>query len=208
MIQVHASFIGRKPSLLAPDDMRNLTSWYSHRYGRRSKLTLGLDLVWLLILVYIAPAERPNLVILLEDLESTDAAVLSTVLHTCRFVSLSLPSLYILHILTLSCSIHVQEIPIVFLIGVATSTSAIHNALPRSTTNLLETANLFVEPGIAAFNALMRGVSRYIYCVSERTESLIFLSHLAFYRLGRTFINRIQRLSAPSLQFRRRASFN
>jgi hypothetical protein len=44
------------------------------------------------------------------------------------------------------------------LIGVATSTSAIHNALPRSITNLLETANFFVEPGIAAFNVLIRGL--------------------------------------------------
>lgn len=47
----------------------------------------------------------------------------------------------------------------VFLIGVATSTSAIQRALPRSTTHLLEMAHFFVEPGIAGFNALIKGVS-------------------------------------------------
>lgn len=58
---------------------------------------------------------------------------------------------------------YVTKLPIVFLLGVATSADALNQVLWRGVTNLLDTATFFVEPGIGTFNALMRGVSRRPY---------------------------------------------
>ena len=54
---------------------------------------------------------------------------------------------------------YVTKLPLVFLLGVATSADALNQVLWRGVTNLLDTASFFVEPGIGTFNALMRGVS-------------------------------------------------
>ncbi|ORY59430.1 origin recognition complex subunit 3 N-terminus-domain-containing protein [Leucosporidium creatinivorum] len=85
-----------------------------------------------------AEKEEPTLVVLLEDLEGMDGKVLGLMLETL--------------------SRYVSKLPIVFLLGVATSADALNQVLWRGVTNLLETATFFVEPGIATFNALMRGL--------------------------------------------------
>jgi hypothetical protein len=77
--------------------------------------------------------------VLLEDLEAMDGRVLTQIIQTL--------------------SRHVQALPIVLLVGIATSAKALHDAVPRRVTNLLETTSFFVEPGVGAFTALMRGVS-------------------------------------------------
>lgn len=81
--------------------------------------------------------------ILLEDLEAMDGRVLTQIIQTL--------------------SRHVESIPIVLLVGIATSAKALHDAVPRRVTNLLETTSFFVEPGVGAFTALMRGVSLPTY---------------------------------------------
>lgn len=132
-----------KSANLAPEDMYNLCAWYSNYC---TKLFLRDE-----------AAPDPQLVILLEDLESVDAQVLDTVLNICAFVhrSCELPCLT-----DLRCdSEYRPTIPMVFLIGVATSTNALSSAVPRTTQNLLDTENFFVEPGKKAFCALMDGVS-------------------------------------------------
>lgn len=66
---------------------------------------------------------------------------------------------------------YVDKLPFVFLIGVATSPLALHDFVPKDVLNLLETETFFVEPGIGAFNALMRGVSFSAFIISNcRTE--------------------------------------
>ncbi|KAL8293081.1 hypothetical protein RQP46_000775 [Phenoliferia psychrophenolica] len=81
---------------------------------------------------------RPTLVVLLEDLEAMDGKVLAQMVDV------------------LSRYTHV--LPIVFLLGVATSSNALHEVLPRRSTNLLDVAKFYVEPGIGTFNALIRGL--------------------------------------------------
>ncbi len=54
---------------------------------------------------------------------------------------------------------YVPRLPLVLLLGVATSADALYNAVTRPVTNLLDVVPFFVEPGVDAFCALVRGVS-------------------------------------------------
>ncbi|GAA5894557.1 hypothetical protein JCM5296_005129 [Sporobolomyces johnsonii] len=80
----------------------------------------------------------PTLVVLLEDLEATDGKVLTLLLETLsHFTSI---------------------LPLILLIGVATSPSALHSLIPSPVANRLDLASFYVDPGVGAFNALVRGV--------------------------------------------------
>lgn len=82
---------------------------------------------------------EPTLVILLEDLEGLDGKVLSSLIETL--------------------SHYVDSLPLVLLLGVATSAEALHQAVWRGVANLLDTSMFFVEPGMRTFETLMKGVS-------------------------------------------------
>ncbi|GAA5975281.1 hypothetical protein JCM21900_003849 [Sporobolomyces salmonicolor] len=80
----------------------------------------------------------PTLVVLLEDLEATDGKILTLVLETLSHFT--------------------STLPLIFLIGVATSPSALHSLIPSPVANRLDLASFYVDPGVGAFNALVRGV--------------------------------------------------
>ncbi|BGP29911.1 Origin recognition complex subunit 3 [Rhodotorula toruloides] len=80
----------------------------------------------------------PTLVLLLEDLEAMDGKVLTQMIDTL--------------------SHYVDTLPLVFLVGIATTVDAIYSLLSRKTANKLDASSFFVDPGVSAFNALVRGV--------------------------------------------------
>ncbi|GAA6029372.1 hypothetical protein JCM8097_003642 [Rhodosporidiobolus ruineniae] len=80
----------------------------------------------------------PTLAILIEDLEAMDGKVLTQLIETL--------------------SIYTSTLPLVLLIGIATTSTALYSLLSRKTSNLLSTRDSFVDPGVGAFNALVRGV--------------------------------------------------
>ncbi|GAA5910943.1 uncharacterized protein JCM6883_000651 [Sporobolomyces salmoneus] len=82
--------------------------------------------------------QAPTLVVLLEDLEAMDGKVLNQ--------------------LVAALSHYTATLPLVLLLGVATTPTALYNLLPQQTTNRLDVSQFFVDPGIGAFNALVRGV--------------------------------------------------
>lgn len=53
---------------------------------------------------------------------------------------------------------YVDSLPLVFLVGIATTVDALYSLLSRKTANRLEASSFFVDPGVSAFNALVRGV--------------------------------------------------
>ncbi|GAA5845942.1 hypothetical protein JCM5353_008175 [Sporobolomyces roseus] len=82
--------------------------------------------------------QAPTLVILLEDLEAIDGKVLNQLISTLSHFTTTLP--------------------LVLLLGIATTSSALYNLIPQHTTNRLDISTFFVDPGIGAFNALVRGI--------------------------------------------------
>ena len=56
-------------------------------------------------------------------------------------------------------SAYTNKLPITLLVGIATTADALWTLLGRKTDNKLDAATFFVDPGVGAFNALMRGVS-------------------------------------------------
>ena len=56
-------------------------------------------------------------------------------------------------------SAYTDKLPITLLVGIATTADALWTLLGRKTANKLDAATFFVDPGVGAFNALMRGVS-------------------------------------------------
>ncbi|KAK4053813.1 Origin recognition complex subunit 3 [Microbotryomycetes sp. JL201] len=78
----------------------------------------------------------PRLVVLLEDLEGMQGHVLSALVE--------------------ALAAYAGKLPLAFLIGVATSADAINQVVWRGITSLMNISTFFVEPGIAAFNAVMR----------------------------------------------------
>lgn len=58
-----------------------------------------------------------------------------------------------------SGSTNADSLPLTLLVGIATTADALWNLLARITANQLDAASFFVDPGVGAFNALMRGVS-------------------------------------------------
>ncbi|BGP05881.1 Origin recognition complex subunit 3 [Rhodotorula toruloides] len=80
----------------------------------------------------------PTLVILLEDLEAMDVKVLTQMID--------------------ALSHYVDTLPLVFLVGIATTVDAVYSLLSRKTANKLDASSFFVDPGVSAFNALVRGV--------------------------------------------------
>ncbi|KAM0753608.1 hypothetical protein T439DRAFT_377780 [Meredithblackwellia eburnea MCA 4105] len=81
---------------------------------------------------------QPNLVILLEDLEGMDGKVLTQMIDVL--------------------SRYISQLPIVLVIGAATSLNALHELIPRRTANLLDIERFFVEPGIGTFNSLIKNI--------------------------------------------------
>lgn len=55
---------------------------------------------------------------------------------------------------------HTDSLPLTLLVGIATTADALWTLLGRQTANKLDAASFFVDPGVGAFNALMRGVRR------------------------------------------------
>ncbi|KAK4058832.1 Origin recognition complex subunit 3 [Microbotryomycetes sp. JL221] len=86
--------------------------------------------------------DEPKLVVLLEDLEGMQSHVIASMIE--------------------NLAAYAGELPLVLLIGVATSADAINQAVWRGITNQLNTSTFFVEPGISAFNAVMRD---YLYMI-------------------------------------------
>ncbi|GAA6023827.1 hypothetical protein JCM10207_005386 [Rhodosporidiobolus poonsookiae] len=84
------------------------------------------------------PALTPTLAILLEDLEAMDGKVLTQLIETL--------------------SRYTSTLPLVLLVGIATTSDALYNLVPRKTCNKLDAQSFFVEPGVGAFNALVRGL--------------------------------------------------
>lgn len=93
--------------------------------------------------------DSPTLVILLEDLEGIDGKVLAALFETL--------------------SHYVARLPIVFLLGVATSAEALHQAVWRGITNTLDIHTFFVEVGMSTFTTLIKEVS--LRRVSGRYQS-------------------------------------
>ncbi|GAA5894668.1 hypothetical protein JCM6882_006652 [Rhodosporidiobolus microsporus] len=81
---------------------------------------------------------RPTLAVLLEDLEAMDGKVLTQLLETL--------------------ALYTPTLPLVLLIGIATTPDALYSLVPRKTANKLDAQSFFVDPGVGAFNALVRGV--------------------------------------------------
>ncbi|RUS31271.1 origin recognition complex subunit 3 N-terminus-domain-containing protein [Jimgerdemannia flammicorona] len=92
-----------------------------------------------------APLQRPNLVVILQDFESFDPVVLQDFITICRY-GLALDLVYY-HTLCqyLETAFHIRppnseyqlRLPIILLVGIATSTEALHQALPKSVLSLL-----------------------------------------------------------------------
>ncbi|POY76587.1 hypothetical protein BMF94_0176 [Rhodotorula taiwanensis] len=80
----------------------------------------------------------PKLVVLIEDLEAMDGKVLTQIIDTL--------------------STNADSLPLTLLVGIATTADALWNLLARKTANQLDAASFFVDPGVGAFNALMRGL--------------------------------------------------
>ncbi|GAA5979191.1 hypothetical protein JCM11641_008456 [Rhodosporidiobolus odoratus] len=80
----------------------------------------------------------PSLVVLLEDLEAMDGKVLTQMIETL--------------------SLYTSTLPLVLLVGIATTADALYNLVPRKVCNKLDAQSFFVDPGVGAFNALVRGV--------------------------------------------------
>ncbi|GAA5978195.1 hypothetical protein JCM10908_004267 [Rhodotorula pacifica] len=80
----------------------------------------------------------PKLVVLIEDLEAMDGKVLTQMIDTL--------------------SAYTDKLPLTLLVGIATTADALWTLLGRKTTNKLDAASFFVDPGVGAFNALMRGL--------------------------------------------------
>ncbi|KWU46587.1 hypothetical protein RHOSPDRAFT_15117 [Rhodotorula sp. JG-1b] len=80
----------------------------------------------------------PKLVVLIEDLEAMDGKVLTQMIDTL--------------------SAYTDKLPITLLVGIATTADALWTLLGRKTANKLDAATFFVDPGVGAFNALMRGL--------------------------------------------------
>ncbi|GAA6050059.1 hypothetical protein JCM3770_001349 [Rhodotorula araucariae] len=82
--------------------------------------------------------ETPMLVVLLEDLEAMDGKVLTQLIDA------------------LAC--YTGTLPLTLLVGIATTEDAFFSVVPRTTANKLDAARFVVDPGISAFNALIRGL--------------------------------------------------
>ncbi|GJN88670.1 hypothetical protein Rhopal_001636-T1 [Rhodotorula paludigena] len=82
--------------------------------------------------------EAPTLVVLLEDLEAMDGKVLTQMID--------------------ALSEYVDSLPLVLLVGIATTADALFNLLSRKTAHKLDAARFLVDPGVSAFNALVRGL--------------------------------------------------
>ncbi|GAA5938683.1 hypothetical protein JCM3775_001959, partial [Rhodotorula graminis] len=82
--------------------------------------------------------DAPTLVVLLEDLEAMDGKVLTQLIDA------------------LAC--YADLLPLTLLIGIATTADAFFSLVSRKTANQLDVARFFVDPGVSAFNALVRGL--------------------------------------------------
>lgn len=148
-----------KSALFVPEDMLNLKAWYEHRFGKKGARgrpphpTGRTDL---------PPADSdnaPTVVVLLENLEAMDGKVLTQMIDSLSFVSVCNLRKTGQLMLVVGRRHYVDTLPLVFLVGIATTVDAAYSLLSRKTANKLDASSFFVDPGVSAFNALVRGVS-------------------------------------------------
>ncbi|KAL1928438.1 hypothetical protein VTP01DRAFT_2794 [Rhizomucor pusillus] len=108
----------KRASRLAPHDMQILEGWYR---DVAKKYT-----------------QQPNLVIILQDLESFEAAVLQD------FVTI--------------CSEYHKRIPIIFVFGIATSMDILHQSLTKATIGFLRVEKFWLEQSDVWFNRLLETI--------------------------------------------------
>lgn len=82
--------------------------------------------------------QKPNLVVILQDLESFDSHVLQD------FITI--------------CSDYRSRIPITFVIGIATSSEIMHQSLSKSTISLLRIEKFWLEQSDVWFNRVLEKV--------------------------------------------------
>ncbi|KAI9257324.1 origin recognition complex subunit 3 N-terminus-domain-containing protein [Phascolomyces articulosus] len=108
----------KKASKLPAYDMQILEAWYRHVTQKNNA--------------------RPNLVVVLQDLESFEANMLRD------FITI--------------CSEYRLRIPIVFIMGIATSTEILHQSLTKATIGLLRIEKFWLEQSDVWFNRVLETV--------------------------------------------------
>ncbi|RUP49555.1 hypothetical protein BC936DRAFT_142251 [Jimgerdemannia flammicorona] len=89
-----------------------------------------------------APLQRPNLVVILQDFESFDPVVLQD------FITI--------------CSEYQLRLPIILLVGIATSAEALHQALPKSVLSLLRMERFHLQQSDRWFGNVVEEVSELV----------------------------------------------
>ncbi|GAA5820712.1 hypothetical protein JCM10212_000837 [Sporobolomyces blumeae] len=140
-----SGFIGSDAELEVDEDDEDQEAVYAAQKSSTSKSTLMvpedlLNLVgWYEHRFGKKDQERsPKLVVLIEDLEAVDGKILNQ--------------------LIIALSKYTESLPLVLLLGIATTSSALYNLVPQRVTNRMDVSSFYVDPGIGAFNALIRGV--------------------------------------------------
>ncbi|ORZ01077.1 origin recognition complex subunit 3 N-terminus-domain-containing protein [Syncephalastrum racemosum] len=107
-----------KAARLANYDMQIIEGWYEHVSRKR--------------------LQKPNLIVILQDLESFDSHVLQD------FITI--------------CSDYRSRIPITFIIGIATSSEIMHQSLSKSTISLLRIEKFWLEQSDVWFNRVLEKI--------------------------------------------------
>ncbi|KAI9485059.1 origin recognition complex subunit 3 N-terminus-domain-containing protein [Zychaea mexicana] len=111
----------KRASKLPPYDMQILEAWYRHVTNVKK-----------------SNHPPPNLVVVLQDLESFEANMLRD------FITI--------------CSEYRLKIPIVFIMGIATSTEILHQSLTKATIGLLRIEKFWLEQSDVWFNRMLEAV--------------------------------------------------
>ncbi|KAG2217511.1 hypothetical protein INT45_001798, partial [Circinella minor] len=122
MFEINTNTKLKRASKLPPYDMQILEAWYRHVNQRQTK----------------NKRQEPNLVVVLEDLESFEANMLRD------FITI--------------CSEYRLRIPIVFIMGIATSTDILHQSLTKATIGLLRIEKFWLEQSDVWFNRVLETV--------------------------------------------------
>lgn len=64
-----------------------------------------------------------------------------------------------MHLLRLSCSLYIPLLPLIFVLGTATSQSVLHSMLPVTLRAKIAVESFQLQRGLSTFESLMRGVS-------------------------------------------------
>lgn len=123
-------------SIAAVDDMETLVAWYEAKYRDQGEFaSLYLSSFDVTINKTFTADTAPRLAICFEELESFDSIVLTDLIEILSTYS--------------------KRLPLVLLLAISTSISAIHTLLPRSTSELLRIATFTVTPNIETFHSLV-----------------------------------------------------